>query len=106
MNGSLTQLHKPLGSAGEFSKQFDSVLTDCGGWLLPRMGPIATGMGRELERLRWPLGEDGCVSLHKEHNVYNFYVKKNGPIQQVEQCAVGDEIEAQAHSGGRRQAAP
>ena len=75
-------VHKPLGSAGEFSKTHDAMLWEAGGVLLPKNGPIAIGMAKEYERLCNRHGLNDALHLHKEGNLYNFYLKRLAdPVQ-------------------------
>ena len=45
-----------------------------GGYMLPRDGPIATGLRREFERLAKIYGMGSTVQLYEENGVYNFYL--------------------------------
>ena len=50
--------------------------------LLPKDGPIAIGMAKEYERLCNRHGLNDALHLHKEGNLYNFYLKKVAdPVQ-------------------------
>jgi hypothetical protein len=82
ISGSLTVVHKPLGSAGEFSKSHDAMLWEAGGVLLPKNGPIAVGLAKEYQRLCDTHGLGDALHLYKEGNLYNFYLKKmTDPVQ-------------------------
>jgi hypothetical protein len=78
----VTVVHKPLGSAGEFSKSHDAMLWEAGGVLLPKNGPIAVGLAKECQRLCDTHGLGDALHLYKEGGFYNFYLKKmTGPVQ-------------------------
>ena len=47
MKASVTEVHKPLGSAAEFAKSHDSFLWEHGGALVPKSHPVAVGMRKE-----------------------------------------------------------
>ena len=51
ISGSVTEVHKPLGSAGELARTHDAMLWEDGGALIPKWSPIAKGLRREYARL-------------------------------------------------------
>ena len=75
MKGNVTEVGKPLLSAGEVSKAYDSFLFRDGGILIPR----DSALGRQVQDAVWKLissvGARGCIDLHRENNVYNAYFK-------------------------------
>ena len=82
VRGSVSQVHKPLRAAGEMSRTQDAILWEEGGFLLPREGPIAKKLRKELYRLLRKHGrEGGVLPLYREGNLYNFYLKKQGPAE-------------------------
>ena len=83
VSGSVTTVHKPLGSAGEFSASHDGWLWSDGGALIPRNHPVAVGLAKEYNRLVGIHGDEGILPLHKEGNLYNFYLKKEGKTEMV-----------------------
>ena len=84
ISGSVTEVHKPLGSAGELSGTHDAVLWEDGGALLPKWSPIAKGLRREYARLLRIHGSRGVLPLYKENGLYNFYLQMRGPAKRVE----------------------
>lgn len=82
VRGSVSQVHKPLCAAGEMSRTQDAILWEEGGFLLPRDGPVAKKIRKELYRLLRKHGRQGGVlPLYREGNLYNFYLKKKGPAE-------------------------
>ena len=75
ITGSVTEVHKPLGSASEFSKSHDTMLWEEGGSMMPKNGPVARGMRQEYRRLVALHGEGDHLWLHREGALYNFYLK-------------------------------
>ena len=109
---SVTTVHKPLGSASEFSRTHDAMIYEDGGVLIPRRSPLAVGMRNEYDRLVRLHGHCHAMPIHREGRLYNFYVKPTGTLQKVD----GSEVEAQLNaatsasssssSGNSRQAKP
>lgn len=83
MSGSITEVHKPLGSAGEISGSHDAYIWGNGGVLAPKNGPIAIGMKKEYNRLARLYGEQETLPLYKEGNLFNFYLRLTGEVQQL-----------------------
>ena len=81
IKGSVTDVHKPLGGGSEISKNLDAYVWDTAGVLLPRAGPVARGLEKECNRLVRLHGNYGKIDLHREGNLYNFYVKKVGKTE-------------------------
>ena len=80
---SITEVHKPLGSAGEISGSHDAFIWGNGGVLCPKHGAIARGMKAEYNRLARLHGEHETLPLYKEGNLFNFYLKVTGPAEQL-----------------------
>ena len=76
MHGSVTEVHKPLGAGSEMANNLDAYIWDTGGVLLPRGGKVAQGLQKEFNRLVSMHGSYGEIKLHREGNLYNYYVKK------------------------------
>ena len=83
ISGSVTEVHKPLGSAAEMSATHDSFILEAGGALVPRWSPIAIGMRKAYEELVWRHGTEGVLPLYREGNLYNFYLRKVGDAKQL-----------------------
>ena len=104
ISGSVTEVHKPLGSAAEMSATHDALIWDNGGSLIPKWSPIAIGLRRAYEKLCWKYGADGVLPLYREGNLYNFYLAKTAapvqlnPVEGEIEMAPGD-----AKSGNSRQ---
>ena len=104
IKASVTEVHKPLGSAAEFAKSHDSFLWEDGGALVPKSHPVAIGMRKEWDRLTRQHGFDKVMNLHRQGSLYNFYVKMPQEVKQI--SAVNEkakEISA-LKSGNSRQA--
>ena len=95
----VTHVHKPLGSAGEFSATHDAYIFDDGGWLIPRNTSMAQAMRAFLQQLIEVNGERGMLKLYKEGNLYNIYLKQRGDLQEL-----GTLDSDSASSGNERQA--
>ena len=78
-----TTVHKPLGSAAEFSETHDSTIWHDGGALLPRKGPIAVGLRKEYWRLKRIHGDCHEIPLYREGQLYNFYLKRRGSLKKL-----------------------
>ena len=82
LRGSVSEVHKPLGSAAEMSKNHDVMLWEEGGVLIPKNGPIALGLRYEYKRLmREHGGGTGILPIYREGALYNFYLKPVGPVE-------------------------
>ena len=102
ISATVTHVHKPLGSAGEFSKNHDAWLWKDGGVLLPRNGALATEMRNFYQRVTRHFSDQQVIPLYKEGNLYNFYVKKRGRMGEV--CAIDSGTETS--SANSRQGYP
>jgi len=93
ISGKVTSVHKVLMSASCVNREGKqrAWLTDTGGYLIPRDGPIAKGMDKHLERLIEKYGAKSLLPLYVEKGVYNFYLKvdKSEAISSVSTVAVG-----------------
>lgn len=101
IRATVTHVHKPLGSAGEFSRNHDAFLWKDGGVLLPRHGALATRMRQTFNALRNQFSDAQTIPLYKEGNLYNFYVQKRGKMDEV--CAIDS---GSSSSGNSRQGSP
>eukprot|EP00435_Cladocopium_sp_Y103_P028725 s170_g7.t1 len=79
----ITHVHKPLGSAGEFSENHDAYIFKDGGFLVARDSPMAQSIRQHIEECKAQYGMDDVVELHKEGNLYNIYLKQRGNIQEI-----------------------
>ncbi|CAE7484287.1 unnamed protein product, partial [Symbiodinium sp. CCMP2456] len=78
-----TKVHKPLGSAAEFSSTHDCVLWAEGGALIPKNSAVALGLRKEYYRLKHMYGDCDEIPLYREGNLYNLYLKQDGVPQQL-----------------------
>ena len=78
-----TKVHKPLGSAAEFSSAHDCVLWAEGGSLIPKNCALAIGLRKEYYRLKEIHGECDELPLYREGNLYNMYLKQDGVPEQL-----------------------
>jgi len=101
---SVTTVHKPLGSAAEFSKTHDCVLYEEGGMLIPKHSALAVGMRREYDRLVSIHGTCHALPIHREGSLYNFYVKPTAGLSKLGPRADEQQLNAKDGSGNRRQA--
>ena len=82
VRGSVTEVHKPLGAAAELSQRHDAVLWEEGGFLIPKGSWVARRLRKELRKLLRKGGRsEGVLPLYREGNLYNFYLKKEGPTE-------------------------
>jgi len=75
--GRVTAVHKILASAWRINRdgRQRAWLTDEGGYLIPKDGPIAKGMEAALRQLIKQYGDKQLLRLYVERGVYNFYLK-------------------------------
>ena len=78
-----TKVHKPLGSAAEFSKAHDCLLWAEGGSLIPRNSPLAIGLRKEYYRLTELHGHCDEIPLYREGNLFNLYLQQDGKPEQL-----------------------
>ena len=103
---SCTHVHKPLGSAAEFTTNHDVILLAEGGALLPKDGPVAKGLRQAYEQLVAKYGKCKEIPLYREGNLYNFYLKMEKEPQELnanESTGSGG-ADAKPSSGFHRQA--
>ena len=108
----VADIHKPLGSAAEFSETHDGILWHDGGALLPRKSPIAVGLRKEYWRLKALYGDCHEIPLYREGQLYNFYLKRRGALTKLSSVELsaqeegGEAVDAGAElfSGNPRQA--
>jgi hypothetical protein len=99
VRGRLAEVHKPLVAASKTAALgFDSFTDHEGGLLIPRSGPVAQGLRKELKRLLWIHGDRNCVPMWLEKGVYNFYLdmeangKCGGHLSPAKDIASGEEM--------------
>lgn len=99
-----TKVHKPLGSAAEFSKSHDCLLWAEGGSLIPKQSALALGLRKEYYRLKTLFGGCDELPLYREGNLYNLYLKPDGVPEQLNPMSVGgSSSSAGPASGNSRQ---
>ena len=81
MCGSVTNVHKPLIGASEVARKHDAFIWQDGGALVPKDSPVARGMRDAWWRLMEWHGDHMILPLHREGNLYNFYLKKVSPAE-------------------------
>eukprot|EP00435_Cladocopium_sp_Y103_P074780 s153_g51.t1 len=82
-SATVTHVHKPLGSAGEFSATHDAYIFNDGGFLIPKDSEFAAEVRGAIERAKTRHGTDEMLTLHKEGNLYNLYLKQRADMQDV-----------------------
>ena len=87
----VTHVHKPLGSAGEFSDTHDAHVFRDGGFLIPKDSQFALDIRQAIEDAKRRHGTDELLKLHKEGNLYNLYLQQRGPMQDVNALDSGSE---------------
>ena len=100
----LADIHKPLGSAAEFSETHDCLLWKNDGSLMPKNSPVAVGLRKEYWRLRKIHGDCHEIPLYREGQLYS----RRGDLQKlstVELNAQEGEEEEAPGSVNQRQAA-
>ena len=112
-----TTVHKPLGSAAEFSGNYDDLLWEEGGTLIPKKSRLAQELRRAYFSIWRRYGPEGELPIYREGNLYNIYLKQTGKPQRldalelnakagrnVEMVAAESEQPSSASQGFRRQA--
>ena len=102
----VTHVHKPLGSAGEFSKTHDAMIWDTGGVLIPKSSLVAKAMRSYYGALVKRYGDHGHLELVKEGNLFNIYLKKRGPVEELNALSDDAGGSPAESSGNRRQVEP
>jgi hypothetical protein len=101
-----TTVHKPLGSAAEFSPGYDAMLWEEGGTLIPKTSRLAQELRKAYFALRRKFGPEGELPIYREGNLYNIYLRQKGEPERLDalelnakdDAAVDAEIDA--NSGG------
>ena len=99
VRGRHAPVHKPLLSAAELTRKNDVYLFGDGGWAVSHRSKVADELRAALEAAVAKHGYDGCMSIYKEKNVYNMYMKMGSSSsarggagrQAVDLCAQGAE---------------
>ena len=99
----VTHVHKPLGSAGEFSRSHDAYIFEDGGFLVPKNNIIAVEIKNYLSQLLEIHGEREVLKMYKEGNLYNIYLKQTGALRELNALDSGSEA---AGSPNERQVEP
>ena len=74
--GRVSEVHKPLVAASKTADMgYDAFVDQAGGILMPRHGPLAVGVRREMHRLLKIHGPKGTIPMWREKGVYNFYLE-------------------------------
>ena len=79
----VTHVHKPLGSAAEFSRTHDAYIFDEGGYLIPKVSIVAKKMREYYNKLVQQHGSSTHLPLHREGNLYNIWLKQDGPSHEL-----------------------
>ena len=79
----VTHVHKPLGSAAEFSRTHDAYIFDDGGYLIPKSNVVAVKMREYYEKLVAQFGSSTHLPLHREGNLYNIWLRQTGASSEV-----------------------
>ena len=75
LRGNITEVAKPLLSAAEVSKRWDSLLFEDGGTLLERNTPVALEIRAVLAKHKVWSRRGKSMPLNREGNLYNAYVR-------------------------------
>jgi len=104
ISGSVTGVHKPLGSAAAMGAMHDDhLIWDNGGSMIPKWSPIAIGLRRYYAELCSKYGADGVLPPYREGNLYNFYLAKTAaPVQLIPMKANVEMAPRASESGNRR----
>ena len=98
MKARCVDVHKTLVSASACSRTQDAWITNDGGWLWPRDGPLGRELAKAVDRIMAKHEYKDTIPIYKERGVYNFYVRRRGkPV--ADASVVGSPL-----SGGTRQA--
>lgn len=87
ITGSVAGVHKPLGSAAEFSKGHDCWLWSNGGMLIPKQGKLCQEMRRAFNELCRKHSDGTELPIYREGNLYNFYVQRTGSVEELSAMA-------------------
>ena len=83
LRGNITEVSKPLLSAAEVSKRWDSLLFEGGGILLERRSPVALEIRAVLAKHKVWSRRGRSIRLHREGNLYNAYVRTGDVTQEL-----------------------
>ena len=87
LQGNITEVHKPLASAGEVSTRMDAYVCEEGGILIRRDSPLGKKIKAMVMKalLEDKLGvQKDTIKMFKENGVYNFYIKASDvKVEQV-----------------------
>ena len=75
LRGNVTEVSKPLLSAGQISKNYDAHIFEDGGVLIRRDSSMAKKVRNFMKKMNDKYGTKGQIKLYKEANVYNAYLK-------------------------------
>ena len=76
LRGHVTDVHKPLISAGKvLGKDKVAILHSSGGSILSWNSPTGNLISRAMTKDTRQARSDELISLYREDNIYNFYVK-------------------------------
>ena len=91
LQGNITEVHKPLASAGEVSTRMDAFLFEEGGILIRRNSSLAKDIKQFIMKQisgKKKEAEKEIIRMYKEGGVYNFYLKASGlKVEQVNNIA-------------------
>ena len=114
LRGHVTDVHKPLISAGKvLGKDKVAILHSSGGSILSWNSPTGILISRAVTKGTRQARTDELIKLHKENNIYNFYVKGFDGNWQAQNFDTGAAVSVlhrscaepvQQLSGGSRQA--
>ena len=79
----VTHVHKPLGSAAVFSRTHNAYIFDEGGYLIPKVSIVAKKMREYYNKLVQQHGSSTHLPLHREGNLYNIWLKQDGPSHEL-----------------------
>ena len=80
ITGRKTDVHKVLASASQVFRGGKQVawLTEDGGYIIPRDGPVAKAIANVIQRHEQLESGKTMLPVYQEKGVYNFYLKVNG----------------------------
>ena len=83
VRGNITEVSKPLLSAAEASKRWDSILFEDGGILLERRSPVALEVRAILKKHKVWNRHGKNIRLYREGNLYNAHVRTGDVTQEL-----------------------
>ena len=90
-----TTVHKPLGSAAEFSPSYDAIIWEEGGSLIPKQSMLAQGLRQAYYDLRAKFGPEGELPLYREGTLYNIYLQQVAEPQRLDALELNAKDDAQ-----------